>query len=71
MPFPGPRPVRTVCTQCHYSCVACMEGDVFFTPSCPRCSGSMDIKPLDNTLLEMLIKQLPSPLRRRLNRRYW
>jgi hypothetical protein len=48
-----------------------MEGDVFFTPACPRCRGQMEIKPLENPLLGMLIKQLPLVLRRQLNRRRW
>lgn len=69
--FPGPRPVKTVCTRCNYSCVACMEGDLFFTPCCPRCKDTMDIKPLDNPLLNILIKNLPPRLRRRLTLRCW
>ncbi len=69
MPFPGPRPVKAVCEQCHYSCVTCMEGDVFFAPTCARCGGSMDMSPLDNPLLEILLKRLPPFLRRQLNGR--
>jgi hypothetical protein len=45
-----------------------MEGDVFFAPICQRCGGSMDTNPLDNLLLEMLVKQLPPFLRRQLNK---
>jgi|GEM_PF-2886937 len=71
MPFPGSRPVKTVCTQCHYSGIACMEGDVFFTPHCPRCGAEIGTKPLDNPLLRLLVKNIPPPLRRRLNQRYW
>ena len=69
MPFPGPRPIKITCKQCNYSCISCMEGDLFYTPSCPRCKGSMYVKPLENPLLCMLIKNLPPIVRRQLNTR--
>lgn len=71
MPFPGPRPAKAVCKQCQHARIVCMEGDVFFTPTCPRCKGQMEIKPLHNPLLSVMIKQLPPPLRRHLNLPYW
>jgi tRNA(Ile2) C34 agmatinyltransferase TiaS len=71
MPFPGPRPVKAVCPQCNYSFIACEEGDCFRTPMCRKCSQAMEIKPLNNPLLEVLIKNLPPQLRRRLSLNRW
>lgn len=68
MSFHGntPNPGRVVCSQCNHSYLVCREGDVFFTRTCPHCKSTMDIKSLDNPLLSTLIKNIPSPLRRRL-----
>lgn len=69
MPFPGPRPVKMVCNKCSYSYISCMEGDVFYVPSCPRCQEKMDMQSIDNSFLGMLIKQLPPIVRRQLSAR--
>ena len=68
MPFPGPRPFKATCPTCHCTRFACMEGDVWHTPICPRCKARMEIEMLNNPLLTAVIKQVP-PLRRFLRMR--
>lgn len=68
MPMPGLHLLKVTCPACHYSCMVSMEGDVFTMRACPRCKKQMETTPLNNPLLEALVKQLP-PLRRFLHNR--